>query len=378
MSRESRIAIAFEYGTLNGGEHSMLAALERLQDAKLEFVALAPRAGRLSNALRTLGLAHIPLDLQDNIGHRLPHKEVLQLLRSAIRDAAPDLVHANSLSMGRLTGALAADLSIPTAAHLRDILRLSAAAIADLNRNRLLLPVSRATLRFHAEQGVDVGRMRVLYNGVDVAHFCPRPATGRLKDVLGIERDSILALTIGQIGLRKGQEVLAESAALLAEPLPALHYLIVGERLSAKPESMAFERDVLGRFENAGLSGRVHRLGYRTDVEWLMNEADLLVHPAHQEPLGRVLLEAAACGLPIVATAVGGTTEILEDGVSARLVPPGNPAALAEAIRAAVEDKETGLRMAAAARKTVETRFAVESSATELALVWRALLESAS
>ena len=142
-----------------------------------------------------------------------------------------------------------------------------------------------------------------MYNGVDVERFRPRAATGKLKTQLALPENCFLSATIGQIGLRKGQDVLAEAAALAAARMPHAHFLLVGQRHSSKAESIDFERNVTRTFYQAGLRDRLHLLGYRDDIDRLMNEIDLLVHPAHQEPLGRVLLEAAASEVPIVATA---------------------------------------------------------------------------
>jgi len=370
-----RIAIAFEFGTTGGSERSMLAVVDRLPDAPFEFVALAPVAGRLADALKRRGISHVPLELRDASGARLPRRRACRNLAGAIRRCSPSLVHANSLSMGRLTGAIAAELSLPTIAHLRDILKLSRAAVGDLNRNRLLLAVSQATKRFHVEQGLHAERTRVLYNGVDPSRFRPRRQTGDLRRELGVADDRFLVATIGQIGLRKGQDVLAEAAATLSRRLPRVDYLFVGERYSAKAESIAFERNVIARFQEAGMGERLHLLGYRDDVARLMNEVDLLVHPAHQEPLGRVLLEAAAAGLPIVATSVGGTEEILVDDESARLIPAGNSQALARAIAELHDDARLRAEMAAAARKRVLARFDVDRAAREQAAVWCGMVE---
>ena len=128
------------------------------------------------------------------------------------------------------------------------------------------------------------------------------------------------------------------------------------------------------RFKRVGLGDRLHCVGYRDDVERLLNEADLLVHPAKQEPLGRVLLEAGAAGLPIVATAVGGTEEIVSDGVSARLVTPGDAERLAEAIVELAGDEVKRRRFAAAARKRIVRKFDAETAAAGLCEVWRQLL----
>ena len=349
----------------------MLAVLDRLAGEEFRFVALAPESGPLADALTKRSIRHVPFQLHDEQGRRLPRNQVCRNLLSAVRLVSPQLVHANSLSMGRFTGAVGTELSMPTVAHLRDILTLTKTAVADLNRNRWLIAVSQATRDFHVEQGLDSDRTRVLYNGVDCERFCPRAATGELKQELGLPEDAFLVVTIGQIGLRKGQDVLAEAAILAGDRLPGVHYLLVGERHSSKRESAQFEQRLFSRFEEAGLGKRLHRLGYRNDVHRLMNEADLLVHPAHQEPLGRVLLEAAAAGLPMIATAVGGTPEIVEDGMSARLIPPGNPSVMAEAIISLRFDDQQRKQLAANARHRAETTFSIGRAATELGQFWK-------
>jgi glycosyltransferase involved in cell wall biosynthesis len=369
-----RVAIAFEYPTLNGGEQSMLAALDSLRGGAAEFVALAPPAGRLAEALDARGVPRVDLSLHDEQGVRVSRETACRRLRDAVAAAAPDLVHANSLSMGRLTGAITDEVAVPTTAHLRDIVGLSRAAVADLNRNRRLIAVSQATRAFHVKRGLDGDRVQVLYNGVDVARLRPRPATGWLRRELGLPSGALLVAAIGQIGLRKGQDVLAEAAALAAPDLPHVHYLLIGERNSGKGENIEFERRLTRRFEETGLSTRLLRLGWRDDVAELLPELDLLVHPARQEPLGRVLLEAAAAELPIVATDVGGTREILEDGVSARLVPPDDPPALAMAMTELALDRELRGRLASAARGRIVETFSIESAAVGLFDAWRRVL----
>lgn len=371
--RRRKIALVFEFATLNGGERSMLAALDGLRD-EFEFYAVAPDAGKLADELQARSIRLVPLQLTNVSGARLPRSETCRLLVDAIARCRPDVVHANSLAMGRLTGAVADRVKVPTVAHLRDILKLSRSAISDLNSNRLLLAVSQATQAFHVAQGLDADRVRVIHNGVDCRQFQPRHRSGSLHRELDLSEDCFLAATIGQIGLRKGHDILAAAAALLVDRAPNLHFVIVGERHSAKAESVDFEREVKTRFRDAGLASRVHWLGYRDDVPSLLDEVDLLIHPSHQEPLGRVLLEAAAAGTAIVATDVGGTAEILTDGESARLVPPADPIALADAVYALYGDADLRSRFAFAARQRVEEKFNIERTAPELAVVWREVI----
>ncbi|TWU13735.1 N,N'-diacetylbacillosaminyl-diphospho-undecaprenol alpha-1,3-N-acetylgalactosaminyltransferase [Symmachiella macrocystis] len=344
----------------------MLAVLDTLRTEATDFVMLAPEEGPLAAAILKRGWELIPLRLRDATGQRLTRDAVMAHLLEVIAQIGADLVHANSLAMGRLTGAIAAQLQIPCTAHIRDILRLSRAAITDLNRNTQIVAVSQATRAFHVQQGLSEERSRVIHNGIDTDAFQPRAASGWLRQELGLPPQTLLIATIGQIGLRKGQDVLAAAARALPPEFADVHYLLIGERNSCKQENIDFDESLAGRFP----AGRLHRLGVRDDVLQLLTEIDLLVHPARQEPFGRVLLEAAACGRAIVATDVGGTAEMLTNGDSALLVPADDAAALAAAMGELLSDENKRRQLGAAARARIEADFTIDRAATQLRDVW--------
>ena len=361
------VAILCEFGTVNGGENSILAMIDELKDVR--FTVLAPAAGRLAKRLKAHDVRHV--EFIPRAAHE-SRSDVLARLAELTDSLAPDVLHGNSLSMGRLTGALSPNLSVPTTAHLRDVLRLSRATISDLNGNDRLFAVSHAARTFHGAQGLDLSRTHVLYNGVDGTTFQPGTRTGWLHDELAIPPEAKLIATVGQITLRKGQDVLIQAAARSAATLPNVHWLVVGERYSMKQETVEYHEDLLERVSAAGLDDRVHWLGYRDDVARMLPEVDLLVHPARQEPLGRVLLEAAACAVPIVATAVGGTEEILGPD-SAILIRPDDPSALVEAATTLLGDARRSAAMGEKAREAVLARFSIKDRAKELAAHWREL-----
>jgi glycosyltransferase involved in cell wall biosynthesis len=364
-----RVAILCEYPTLNGGERSMLACAEQLAQRDGQLTFLAPTHGPLADALQRRSFRHVAFDLHPDDGNVSRVEAVAQLVKSCRSDF--DMLHANSLAMARLTGVAASDLCIPCTAHLRDIIRLSPAAIADLNRNSMLVAVSNAVRDFHVAQGLWADRTAVIYNGIDNAAFRPQRPTGWLRNEVGLPESAYLVACIGQVCLRKGQDVFARAAIQAADTLPDAHFLLIGSRHSTKPESVAYEIGIAATFKNAGLSDRFHPLGEREDVPELLGEIDILVHAARQEPFGRVLLEAAAAGVPIIATDVGGTREMLTDGAHALLVPADDPSAMADALLRLSRDAKLRMRLRNAARDRVTREFPIERSANELLRLWQ-------
>jgi glycosyltransferase involved in cell wall biosynthesis len=213
----------------------------------------------------------------------------------------------------------------------------------------------------------------VLRNGVDLRQFRPRSPTGYLHRELNIPAEAPLVGDVGQIGLRKGQDVLMAAATALAGRLPEFHCLFVGRRSSGKEESRRFESD-LRAAARGPLTGRVHFVGQRCDIEALLPELTLLVHVARQEPLGRVLLEAAACGVAVIATDVGGTREIFPPATcSARLVSPDRPDDLAAAMAELLGDPSERRRLGIAARRRAEAAFDVRDAVAGLVEHYRAV-----
>lgn len=354
-----RVVIYCEYPTLLGGERSMLSTLHALQQADFEVFLAAPPIGPLADAAGRLGATVVGCSTGDEL------TAVLDRVR-------PDLFHANSLSASRKSGPVVASVGIPSVGHLRDIIGLSRQAIADINCHRRLVAVSNATREFHVGQGIDAAKCSVIYNGVDLAAFEPRKATGYLHAELGIPVGTPLVATIGQIGLRKGVDVALSAARLV----PGVHWLVVGERTSEKEESRQYEVRLHAMAGDANLVGRVHFLRTRTDVPALMSECALLVHAARQEPLGRVLLEAAACGLPVVATDVGGTREIFPSAAEgAVLVPPDDADALANAVNSLLCDRPRRSELGQAARRRAVSAFDVRQAAARLIDLYRNVLD---
>jgi glycosyltransferase involved in cell wall biosynthesis len=366
-----RLLIVCEYPTLLGGERSMLATLPAViaagfdaQVAAPVLAANAPVPGPLAEALYQCRITQLPWVTHDAVGKRLPLDQLRAKLSQIVRESRPDLVHANSLSASRIAGPVTAALDVRSIGHLRDIVNVSQQVIDDLNGHNRLLAVSNATRDHHVAQGLDASKCRVIHNGVDLTAFQPRPLTGYLHQQLRLPPEARLIATIGQVGIRKGTDVVIGAARHVVQADSSVHWLVVGERTSNKSESRTFESELRTAAMNPPLVGRVHLLGTRNDVSRMMPECAMLVHAARQEPLGRVLLEAAACGLPVVATDVGGTRQIFpteQDG--AVLVPVDDAAAMAAAIFSLLSNEERLRNLGAAGRRRAELAFDIRQTA---------------
>jgi glycosyltransferase involved in cell wall biosynthesis len=157
----------------------------------------------------------------------------------------------------------------------------------------------------------------------------------------------------GRLSPEKGFGVLVDAAAIAVRSDPDLGFVVFGEG----PLRPDLERAVLDR----GLRGSFVFAGFRGDLDRLMPHFDLLALPSFTEGLPNVALEASAARVPVVATAVGGTPEVIRDGVTGYLVPPGLPADLAGRILDAVRSEEQRRAMGQRGRQWVEKSFTFEA-----------------
>ena len=376
-----RVLVFGEYGTLNGGENSLLAILPAMLLRGWKFTAAVPEDSAFAHELAILGIDNLGIDLVDQHGSRHSQLSIRESISRLIQKNQSDLVHCNSLSTSRLIGPLTHVLGTPTVGYLRDILKLSKTAISDINQLDRIVAVSKATRDWHARQGLDVNKTEVIYNAVDSKRFCPVDARVDLEH-LGIHPSDPVLLFVGQIGMRKGIDVLLQVFAIVKSKLENVHLIIAGARHSQKLEAVEFEDRWL-RFSRAVSSERsaVHWLGRRKDINQLMNRADLLIHPARQEPLGRVLLEALACGLPFIASNVGGTQEILEgiSGAEALICPADNVVEIASKILKVLGDGPKLGDLRKQFRRQALKIFSIEQCAERLdSLYERLILKSVS
>lgn len=206
-------------------------------------------------------------------------------------------------------------------------------------------------------RGIPESRITRIPYGIDTHRFSPGPPDPRVRAELGIPEDTFLVGTIGRIHPWKGHQYLVDAVPRILAHRPHAHFLLVGD--IAFESHRPFKENLEARVKSLGLRERFIFAGTRMDTPRLLRTMDLFVLPSIREPFGIVMLEAQACGRPVIGTRVDGVPETVEEGATALLVKPANPAALTEAVAALMGDRVKCAAMGIAGRKHVEDNFSV-------------------
>lgn len=202
--------------------------------------------------------------------------------------------------------------------------------------------------------GVSPARVIVIRNAIRADRFDAHDPVGRARLLALFDRAPARVVgAAGRLSPEKGFAVLVGAAARVLAEAPDVGFVVFG----AGP----LHADLTQRIDAAGLRGRFLLPGFRDDLDAVLPHLDLLALPSFTEGLPNVVLEAFAAGVPVVATAVGGTPEVVEDGESGYLVPPGDPAALARRVLDALSDEGRRLAMGARGRDRVRGEFTFEA-----------------
>jgi glycosyltransferase involved in cell wall biosynthesis len=208
--------------------------------------------------------------------------------------------------------------------------------------------------------GVEPGRVRVVYTGVDTAATVSAVEVERVKERYGLLPFQPVIGTVANLFPRKGYEYLIEALTDIRRVIPHVHCLIIGEG------EEHYCKRLLGMVEEKKLKENVTFAGFQQNVLSHISSMDVFVLPSIMEGFGIVLLEAMAMAKPVVATAVGGIPEVVEDKVSGFLVSPKDSRALAQRILYLLENPQIRHQMGQAGRARVVEQFSVERMVTQL------------
>ncbi len=374
-----------------GTEHSLLNLAQGLADRGVEMTLAARPGGDLEKRWRDLGLPFQPLNLPERqgirpssgIGYRPATDIARQLTRTVlavrrivklVKESRADVIHSNGLIThfdcavaARFTGSKAVlelhDIVAPGVGRVLMGLavRLAGSAIAISTAVRCQLP------------GWAAGRATVVAQGIDVEHFTPSGARNRWRDCLTSSPRSPVVAAIGRLDPEKGLHTLIQGVALSRRSGIDVHLALVG----TPSKDDGGYRDRLSALGADLLPDAFRMLPPVPDVAEVLRSIDVLACPSIEEPFGLILLEAQACGIPVVANASGGPLDFITHESTGMLVASNDATGYAETITKLLSDPQLRERVARGGQDRVRSSYTSQIRAAKIADLYRRLVEGA-
>jgi len=213
------------------------------------------------------------------------------------------------------------------------------------------------------EQDFPPQKIVVIKNGIDLSLYENPTGAPDVRAEFGIPATAPVVMMLSRLDPQKGIEDLLRAAALIHTNHPEVHFMIVGSKIISRNGEYIADSDYPNQLMRlaacCGIADQVTLAGHRRDIPALLAQATIAVLPSHSEGLSNALLESMAAGLPLVATRVGGSPEIVRDGINGLLVPPKDPAALAEALMTILRDPALAQRFSLASLQMSRDKYSM-------------------
>lgn len=337
--------------TWRGGQNQVLVTVLGLRAAGHRAMLVAHSNGELRRRAAE-GLELLPLAPRGEMDLSAAWR-----LSRAIKSLRPDVVHAHdphAVAMAALALSMSSEgKRAPLVASRRVDFHLKKSALSRWKYNQvdLFICASEAICRMLIADGIDAARTVTVHEGIDLARVAAAPETP-LHEQLFLPHGSLIVGNVAALVPHKGQKHLVEAAALVVRQVPDARFVIAGE--GELRESLEHQ------IRHLGLEKHVKLAGFRPDILSLHKAFDIFVMSSVTEGLGTSLLDAMACGKPIVATAAGGIPEVVEHGKTGFVVRPRDHDAMADAIVRLLKDEALRRRMGEAGLSLVSAKFSAE------------------
>ena len=349
---------------LYGGALQVVYLLRGLQAEGVRNLLVCPEGSHIASAARETGAEVIETPMGGDADLGLVFR-----LRRIIRRERPGLVHLHSRRGADLWGGIAARLAGVPVILTRRVDNPEPAWWVGLKYrlyNRIVT-ISEGIRQVLIAEGLAPARVTCVHSTVDTDRYRPGCAErALLARELGLSGTGPVLAVVAQLIARKGHRYLLDALPAIREAVPGVQVVFFGRG--------PLEAELRAEVERAGLSEQVRFAGFRDDLERLLPCLDLVVHPAEMEGLGVSLLQAAACGVPIVAFPAGGVPEIVREGENGYLLPVGDVDGLRERIIELLRKPERMREMGRRGRVLVEREFSIGSMVQGNLAVYRGLL----
>jgi glycosyltransferase involved in cell wall biosynthesis len=344
---------------VGGMERYVEGLVQHLAPQGFRFTCLSPYESAFTASLRARGCEVFVTPMFDD-----PYWPSIQLAAELVRHLGIDVLHAHMPRAHVLAGLAGCVTGVPAVAtvHVRDV-TAQVLGIARTTGTHQIVVCQAAYLRALA-LGLPPEQLTLVPNGVDVKAFTPGRDGSRLRANLGVPADAPLVGFVGRLSPEKGPDLFVRMAEHVHRRRPDVHFVLVGEG--------PLEAELAGMVQAMRLHERVHLAGAMTAAD-AYPALDLLAQTSHSEGMPLVLLEAMACGLPVVAIGTGGVLEVVEAGSTGLLASSGDWVAVGEAVLELLREPGRRRAMGQAGRRRVEEHFRLETSTRRTGEVLRRL-----
>lgn len=355
---------------LGGGGKSLLSLLAHLPEFGWNAHVVVPGEGQFTDALADMGIAHTiypftPIEAHNPLGSW----RTLRSWRRLIGSVRPQLIHANGFEISRSFSLAARSLGVPYITHVRFPVEPEGArwVLRGLPKPAAFIFNSGAMRDrlwpFLSNIAPD-SRPLVVHNAVDLKEFTPAPWPAAPPNRIGI---------IANFAKFKRHEDFLGMAAEMLKERQDLAFWVVGDDTEGSGRRAVLEKMA----DDLGITHAVEFLGHRLDIPDLIRKLHVLVVPSDFEPFGRVVIEAMACGRPVVGSRSGGIPEIIEEGVTGRLAEVGDLKGFARAALELIDDRTRWEAMSVAAQQAATQHFSATAHVRNIVAIYEQLTSPA-
>lgn len=347
---------------IGGTERQVINLVRSIDSSRFDaHLACFNRCGQLSKEIETLA---IPIS-----EYRINCLYNYQTIRQQIRFAG--FLKRNRIQVVHSYGFYSTVFAVPAARLAR--VPVVVASIRDMGE--LLTPLQKRAQKavcrladsvlVNAEavrewllgQGYNESKIQVIRNGIALDSAERRDGGKRLRRELGLPPHTPVVAMLSRLNRMKGGAFFLEAAAAVASRFPEVRFLVVGDVGCGEK---SYKEELEHQANRLGLGERVLFTGFRLDIPDILSELSVSVLPSLSEGLSNILLESLAAGVPVIATKVGGSPEVVEDGVNGLLVPPGDSHALTQAMCRLLERPELARHYGQAGKRRIAECFSIE------------------
>ena len=361
----TRILYVHGVEAIGGAERDLIALLKTLNRQKWEPHVGCPGTGPFRDQLQAIAVPTHALSLPPwrKVRSFFQRRSAVRRLEALVNQLDPAMIHVNDIWWVPHTVRAVArcvSKSVPIVAHVRQEIESAKVRRYELDRVEAVIAISRQIEQSLIAGGVSASKVRTVYSGIDLSKRQLTHDDQTIRQMIGIPNEAVLLGTVANLFPRKGYEVMLRALPSIIRTIPTAHYVVVGS------DDSGYADRLKQLAQKLKIADHVHIVGFQDPVQPFLASLDLYVHPALMEGFGIAVVEAMAMGKAVVATTTGGLPEVVAQGETGLLVPPGDVESLAATVVSLLENRVRREQMGRSGSARAHEHFSLDLSVAQV------------